>query len=400
MAVEVIRGMQGLDLTDGRYAMAIAGAKHFSGFDGPKNGGEAVISESDWLWNYTPHFEAAVVEGGAISLMCTYARSNLSKEATGQPHGGTYGCANHLALTSLLRERWKFSGWVVSDCGAVHDAVQSLTAGCDLECPFGHQSNAHFNELGNLSRAGAVGEAAIDVAVQRLLAARILLGEFDRKGVVPFRNASVYDAAKLAPALETLSEAAARQSLVLLQNQRHTLPLFAAHSGSTSSSAAKKVAVVGIESKVTAGYDTGGDGNVLTSTALQSARTPVGVGALQVTTAVGCEDGPSCEQYNSTDVIAAVENADAVLVFLGTGGEEGEMHDLHSLELKGKQTQLLLDAVAAAPKVASVVVVLLTCAPLNISLPLKHAGAVVQAFCEHQLPSLLPTLQRLSFRHK
>ena len=138
MAVEVIRGMQGHGLLGGaNYSLILAGAKHFSGFDGPKNGGEAVISEADWLWNYTPNFEAAVVEAGAQSLMCTYARSNFTPGALRtDKHAGTYGCANRRALTTLLRERWMPpSMFVVSDCGAVHDAAASLNAGCDLgEC--------------------------------------------------------------------------------------------------------------------------------------------------------------------------------------------------------------------------------------------------------------------------
>ena len=166
MATEVIRGMQGHGLPSNNYSLILAGAKHFAAFDGPKNGGEAVISESDWLINYTPNFEAAVVEGGVQSLMCTYARSNFTPGASHtDKHGGTYGCANRLALTTLLRERWQPpSMYVVSDCGAVHDGPASLTAGCDLECPFGQQSNAQFNKLGNLSRAGLVSEDAIGLA--------------------------------------------------------------------------------------------------------------------------------------------------------------------------------------------------------------------------------------------
>ena len=100
--------------------------------------------------------------------MCTYASSSgpnrssatppsgSALAAGSHPAGAVYGCANRRALTSLLRGKWNMSGFVVSDCGAVHDAASSLTAGCDLECPFGAQSNAQFNKLANLSRAGTV----------------------------------------------------------------------------------------------------------------------------------------------------------------------------------------------------------------------------------------------------
>ena len=413
MATEVIRGMQGRGLDAGtlqNYSLILAGAKHFAAFDGPKNGGEAVISASDWLINYTPNFEAAVIEGGAQSLMCTYARSNFTPGASHtDKHGGTAGCSNRLALTTLLRERWQPPAmYVVSDCGAVHDSVASLTAGCDLECPFGQQSNAKYKALGNLSRAGLVSEAAIEVAATRLFTARMSLGEFDRPSRVPFQNRSVYSTARLAPALERLSEEAARQSLVLLHNPQHALPLFSrdrSREPATTATAAaaapnRQVAVVGLETRMDAGYDTAGDGpDMLTSTALRSSRLE-----LQVITAVGCMDGADCEQYNSSAVTTAVAQAGTVLVFLGSGGEEAEMHDLSSLELKGNQTQLLADSIATAPPDATIVVVLLTCAPLNISgfLGESRVGAVVQAFYpQHAGGTAIANalLVRITYRH-
>ena len=59
--------MQGEGL-DGypRYALVLAGAKHFSMFDGPKNGGDAAITDQDWFWNYIPNFEAAVAAGAYV----------------------------------------------------------------------------------------------------------------------------------------------------------------------------------------------------------------------------------------------------------------------------------------------------------------------------------------------
>ena len=340
--------------------------------------------------NYTPQFEAVVVEGGAASLMCTYAKSNTTPGALPDKRGGVYGCANHRALTTLLRERWGFSdsSYVVSDCGAVHDAAASLTAGCDLECPFGHQSNAQYNKLANLSRAGMVSESAIDVAVGRLLGARMRLGEFDAPATVEWQNVSRFNTAALQPALERLSEEAARSSLVLLKNTNRALPLVLPSStvqGSWSRGRASDrttslaVAVVGIESFGHAGYNTGGDSDApLTSAALAVATGP----RVQVRTAPGCLDGPSCEMYDAGAVWTAIADASAVLVFLGTGGEEGEMHDLDSLQLKGNQTNLLDDAIAAAPATAPVIVILFTCAPLNITAVVSNprVSAVLQAF--------------------
>ena len=116
---------------------------------------------------------------------------------------------------------------------------------------------------------------------------------------------------------------------------------------------------------------------MLTSVAL-GAR---GIGA--VTTAPGCIDGPACTVYNSSAVKSAVAEAGTVLVFMGSGGvTEREMLDQASLEFHGNQTLLLADTIAAAPLTATVVVILLTCTPLNITGMVLNGriGAIIQAF--------------------
>ena len=265
--------------------------------------------------------------------------------------------------------------------------------------------SAQFNKLGNLSRQGLVQESTIDTAVSRLFGARFRLGEFDAPGAVPFQNATVYNETKLTPPLLRLAREAAKQSLVLLKNSAAnntvaTLPLSfraaAAAVAPSSSGEGKRaggrvgeavgpaplpsIAVVGIESYMNAGYDTGGGADVLTSDALRA------TGKATVRAAVGCEDGPACTVYNASSVAAAVQGTDTVLVFVGTGGMEGEMHDLGDLQLKGSQPALVQDAIANAPGAATIVVVLLTCAPLNITwiVDSPRVGAVVQAFYPQQ----------------
>ena len=273
------------------------------------------------------------------------------------------------------------TGYVVSDCGAVHNATASIDAGCDLECPFGAQQNAQFNKLGNLSRSGVVAEATIDTALSRLLGARFKLGEFDPSESVPFKDASVYNTAALTPPLQDLALSAARQSLVMLKNEHGTLPQQAGGTHHTptagAGAGAGAFAVVGIENYMDAGYDTAGQSDVLASSALKMH------GGFTVATAAGCVDGPACTVYNATAVKAAVSDADSVLVFMGSGGvSEREMLDQVSLEFRGNQTALLADAIAGAPPAAAIIVVLLTCTPLNITgmIADSRVGAVIQAF--------------------
>lgn len=273
------------------------------------------------------------------------------------------------------------TGYVVSDCGAVHNATASIDAGCDLECPFGAQQNAQFNKLGNLSRSGVVAEATIDTALSRLLGARFKLGEFDPPESVPFKDASVYNTAALTPPLQDLALSAARQSLVMLKNEHGTLPQQAESTHHTpaggAGAGAGAFAVVGIENYMDAGYDTAGQSDVLASSALEMH------GGFTVATAAGCVDGPACTMYNATAVKAAVSDADSVLVFMGSGGvSEREMLDQVSLEFRGNQTALLADAIAGAPPAAAIIVVLLTCTPLNITgmIADSRVGAVIQAF--------------------
>src|SRR5262245_41067027 len=108
MGVEFIRGIQG---DDAHYLKAAATAKHFAVHSGPEEGRydfNARPSERDLYDSYLPHFEAAVREGHVASIMGAY------NALYGQPC-----CASELLLTKILRERWHFAGFVVSDCGAI-----------------------------------------------------------------------------------------------------------------------------------------------------------------------------------------------------------------------------------------------------------------------------------------
>ena len=137
LAVSFIKGMQGDDPT---YFKTIATAKHFAVHSGPepsRHTFDAVVSEQDLRATYLPHFEAAIKEGGAFSVMCAY------NSVAGQP-----ACANTRLLSDILRKEWNFKGYVVSDCGAIGDiylnhkfvptaeqgVTKAIQAGTDLNC--------------------------------------------------------------------------------------------------------------------------------------------------------------------------------------------------------------------------------------------------------------------------
>ena len=220
MAVQFIKGLQG---DDPRYLKTVATAKHYAVHSGPESERhtfDARVDERDLLETYLPHFEMAVKEGGAYSVMCAYNRFE-----------GDPACASPRLLDRILRKQWGFSGYVVSDCGAITDIYRNhkvvktaneavsraVRSGCDLNC------GVEYLDLVAAVRQGLLAEAEIDNAVRRLYTARFKLGMFDPPEMVPYARIpySVNDSAEhRALALE-----AARKSIVLLKNEGGLLPL-------------------------------------------------------------------------------------------------------------------------------------------------------------------------------
>jgi beta-glucosidase len=181
---------------------------------------------------YLPHFRAAIVEGGAGSIMCAYNRVN-----------GVPSCASPWLLETVLRKEWGFGGFVVSDCGAIgamvwghkvkpadEDAVVAgLSAGCDLEC-----GKAYSERIASAVARGVLPEANVDRALSRVLAARFRLGMFDPPEKNPY--ASITKSVVDGPEHRALALEATRQALVLLKNDG-VLPL--------DPKKTKKLAVIG-----------------------------------------------------------------------------------------------------------------------------------------------------------
>lgn len=228
LAVSFIKGLQG---NDKNYLKVVATPKHFTANNEEHNRFycNAILSERSLREYYLVPFEYAVKEGKAQSIMTAYNAIN-----------GIPCTVNKKLLYDILRKEWGFDGFVVSDCGAIGFVVSehkylsseelaaaaSINAGVDLECAgyCGHNCFVYKNFLKNALNSGIVSEAQIDSAVYRVLKSRFRLGFFDpntKDNPYNFIPPSVVGSKEH----QRLALEAARQSIVLLKNDRQILPL-------------------------------------------------------------------------------------------------------------------------------------------------------------------------------
>ncbi|HKA17827.1 MAG TPA: glycoside hydrolase family 3 C-terminal domain-containing protein [Blastocatellia bacterium] len=231
MGVQFVKGLQG---SDPKYFKVISTPKHYAVHSGPEQDRhrfDAITDQRDLYETYLPAFQACVTEAGAYSVMCAYNR-----------YMGEPCCAQNKLLRTILRDEWKFPGYVVSDCGAVYDihkfhkvadgpAAASAIAvkiGTDLEC------GTDYRALIEAVKSKLISEEEIDLAVKRLFTARFKLGMFDPSEMVPYARIPIE--ANDSEVHRRLALQAARESIVLLKNQGGILPL---------RKSLKRVAVIG-----------------------------------------------------------------------------------------------------------------------------------------------------------
>ena len=230
MGKEFVQGLQG---NDPKYLKLVATAKHYAVHSGPEPGRhefDAVVGERDLRETYLPAFRTLIMDANAYSVMEAYNRFR-----------GKSCCASD-DLFGILRNEWGFKGYVVSDCGAIRDiwethkitpdaasaAALAVKSGCDLNC------GSVYQALTDAFNKGLVSDADLYVAVKRLFLARFKLGMFDPENLNGYAQIpiSVNDN----PAHDYLALEAARESIVLLKNDKNILPL---------SKKIKNVAVIG-----------------------------------------------------------------------------------------------------------------------------------------------------------
>jgi beta-glucosidase len=220
MGSAFVRGLQGQDRTRGIAATA----KHFVGHgvtEGGLNMGRNLVSGRELEEVHCKPFQAAISEGGLMSVMSSYCQLN------GEP----VTCSRTL-LTDILRGRLGFTGFVVSDYIAVdrlvdpfrvaetyeQAGVKALEAGLDVEYP---RPKGYTYRLQQAVERGEIGMNVIDQAVRRVLTAKFELGLFEQ----PYPDREMLARVLHTPAADELNRSLAREAVTLLKNSRGTLPL-------------------------------------------------------------------------------------------------------------------------------------------------------------------------------
>lgn len=388
MGAAMIRGFQGDKL--GERDKIIGTLKHFVAYaapDGGHNGESVSFGERSLRQYFLPPFERAV-KSGAGSVMTAYNSID-----------GIPCSANPWLLKDILRKDWGFTGFVVSDllsisglngghataATAEEAASQSIHAGLDVDL----SGTGYGSNLLKAVQQGLVEPAVLDTAVARVLRMKFNLGLFDH----PYVDEKLV-AQKVATAQnKTVARQVARESIVLLKNDQHILPL---------SKSLKRIAVIGPNADNA--YNQLGDytapqaeGKV--QTLLTGIRAAVG-NSTRIDYVKGC----AIRDTSNSDIAAAVaaaKQAEAVVLVLGgssardfktsyqaTGAanvdpntvsdmESGEGFDRVSLDMMGDQIKLL-KAIQATGK--PVVLVTIMGRPLNLNWAAEHVPAIVNAW--------------------
>ena len=199
MAVGVIEGIQSQQV--------LATAKHFAANNQEyeRNKVSSDVDERTLREIYLPAFEAAVREAHVGAVMDSYNLVN-----------GVHSTQNHHLNVDILRNDWKFDGILMSDWDATYDGIAAANNGLDLEMPTGKFMNR--STLIPAISTGEVSQATLDDKVRRILRKAIEYGFFDR----PQTDTSIpaYSQEGREVALQE-----ARESMVLLKNDHHILPL-------------------------------------------------------------------------------------------------------------------------------------------------------------------------------
>ncbi|MCD7972888.1 MAG: glycoside hydrolase family 3 C-terminal domain-containing protein [Candidatus Azobacteroides sp.] len=228
--VATVEGYQGTDLSS-PYSVA-ACLKHYVAY-GMSEGGRdyraSNVSQQSLWETYLPPYQACI-EAGAATVMSSF------NDISGIP-----ATANHYMLTEILKQKWQYDGFVVSDWNAVSQlihqgvakdgkeaALKSIMAGLDMDM----KDNIFLENLADLIEEKKVPVERIDDAVTRILRVKFRLGLFDN----PYTNIVDEKDRYLKNEDILLAQKLAEESMVLLKNKENTLPL---------PSPVKEIAVVG-----------------------------------------------------------------------------------------------------------------------------------------------------------
>ena len=390
MGIAVVKGFQGNRLNSGDNI--ISTLKHFIAYgisEGGHNGGSVNLGNRELYQEFLPPFRDAV-NAGALSIMTAYNSVD-----------GVPCTSNAYLLKEVVEKGWGFKGFWVSDLSAiaglrsaervaetpVDAAAQAINAGVNVDL-----SGADYGKnLMDAYKQGLVKMEDIDRSVRKVLTLKFAMGLFDNPYVIPSAvkvrtEANIFQARKVA-----------RESIVLLKNEKEVLPL---------KKDIKRIAVIGPNADNQ--YNQLGDytapqeeSNVVT--VLEGIKAKIS-GNCEITYVKGCAVRDT-SKTSIQEAVAAARNADVAVLVLGgssardfktdyeaTGAasvsatskdehvsdmECGEGYDRSTIGLLGKQTELLKQVAATG---TPVVVVLIEGRPLNLNGMESKATSILTAW--------------------
>lgn len=361
-----VKGFQGKSLSDVNSVMACA--KHFAAYGAAIGGRDynSVDMSNRLLWEvYLPPFKAAL-DAGAATFM------NSFNDLNGIPATG-----NRYLQRDILKGKWGFGGFVVSDWASVGEmiehgnakdgyeaALNAITAGCDMDM----ESRCYKSSLAQLVADGKVPLSLIDDAVKRILQKKFELGLFDD----PFKycNAGREQKELNNPEHTKAAREMAAKSIVLLKNQGNLLPL---------SKNLKTIAFIGPLVKAVnqnkGSWDVevpGVDSNFIVSQ-WEGLENKVGAGT-KLLYAKGCEIEGN-DRSGFKEAVKLAKKADVIVLSIGEKREmSGEARSRSNISIPGVQEDLLKELLATGKPV---VVLINAGRPLMFNYTADHAPAVL-----------------------
>jgi len=354
LAIQSVKGIQSQDVA--------ACVKHYAVNNQELNRGtvNAIVDERALREIYLPAFKAAIQQGNAYSIMSAYNKVN-----------GAWCSENDILLNKILKGEWGFKGAVISDWGGVHHTTAAANAGLDIEMGSSGPYDKWFfaSPLLAAVKTGEVSEKVIDDKVHRILwlMYHTSLSDHHPEGSIatPVHGKSAYEIAS--------------ESIVLLKNDQHLLPLKA--------NAIKSIAVIG--DNATRTFALGGYGAGVKAkyevTALAGIKSRFGSTA-SIKFAQGYmgkytparrgqpETGSQPDQALIDEAVATAKASDVAILCIGANREyESEGRDRKDLSLPFGE-QALVNAVSAANP--NTVIVIMAGAPYDLN-EIKKSGHTV-----------------------
>ncbi len=364
MASARVRGFQGKDYS--APGKIVACAKHWVAYGAAEGGRDyntTEVSERTLREVYFPPFKATI-DAGVGTFMSAF--NDLNGEPTS---------ANSFILTKVLRNEWKFDGLVVSDYESVRELMNhgiaateaeaaqvAFAAGVDVE-----MVSRLYNKHGaQLIREGRLSIAAIDEAVRRVLRIKFRLGLFDN----PYTDESRESAVMLSRENLAAAREVAARSLVLLKNERQTLPL---------AKNLPSIALIGplADDQQSIIGSWSGDGRKEDAvTLLAGIRAKISA-STKITFAKGCEVlGGTTEGI--AEAVHVARQADVAILAVGESADmSGEAASRTSLDLPGHQSELVKAVVATGKPT---IIVLMNGRPLAINWLAENATAILETW--------------------